>query len=294
MRRVKLTVAYDGTEYRGWQIQKNDPMTIEGQLLEALQTLMPREAATLQLIGASRTDAGVHACGNVAVFDTESTIPTKNFPVALNGKLPEDIRVMKAEDVPETFHPRHVQHEKHYCYSIDNRRIPDPLVRRFHYNYTYPLRIDRICRAAAHMLGVHDFTSFVNPDSQVFEHGGDAVREVYSIDITARYRDDAGGIKTARFSAGNAEPMASIWSEARQYEEVKIDITGSGFLYHQIRIMVGTLLQVGIGKIEPEGIEKILAAKDRTKAGPTVPANGLCLMELDYGDNALTENLHGE
>ena len=282
MRRVKLIVAYDGTGYRGWQAQKTEPLTIEGKLREALQKLIPKEAETLQLIGASRTDAGVHAKGNVAVFDTECTIPAANFPAAINGRLPEDIRVLEAQDMPLDFHPRYAKHEKHYSYRIDNRRIPDPLGRLYHYNYTYPLRLDRMCEAAFYMLGTHDFTSFVNPDSQVFQHGGDAIREIYSIRIIAKTSES--NAPNIVLDAARPELEAASISKAMQYDEVKIDICGSGFLYHQIRIMVGTLLQAGIGKLDPKDVDEILAAKDRTKAGPTVPACGLMLEELKYDD----------
>lgn len=299
MRRIKLTIAYDGTNYRGWQIQQPTAAhpegtvpTIQGALQCALGQLLPKEAVhgatagenldpltpqraadepaaadtttapdqvheaeapgILPVVGASRTDSGVHALGNVACFDTESTIPAANFPKAINRYLPADIRVMQADEVSKDFHPRFVPHEKCYEYRIDNGRVANPLTRLYAYNYTYPLDLERMRAAARELVGVHDFTSFVNPDSQVFEHGGDAVREIYSIDIL------------------------------EEGTQLVIRIRGNGFLYHMIRIIVGTLLVIGNGRRAPEDIRTMLAAKDRTTAGPTVPAHGLCLCALNY------------
>ena len=307
MRRIKLTIAYDGTNYRGWQIQQptaahpeGSVPTIQGELQRALGQLLPKEAVhgaaagkspypltpesaadepaaadtatasdqvheaeapgILPVVGASRTDSGVHALGNVACFDTESTIPAANFPKAINRYLPADIRVMQADEVSMDFHPRFVPHEKCYEYRIDNGRVANPLTRLYAYHYTYPLDLERMRAAARELVGVHDFTSFVNPDSQVFEHGGDAVREIYSIDILE------GGT------------------------QLVIRIRGNGFLYHMIRIIVGTLLVIGNGRRAPEDIRTMLAAKDRTTAGPTVPAHGLCLCALHYDEAATADD----
>lgn len=259
MRRIKLTIAYDGTNYRGWQIQQPTAShpegtvpTIQGALQRALGELLPKEGNTIPVVGASRTDSGVHALGNVACFDTESTIPAANFPKAINRYLPADIRVMQADEVSMDFHPRFVPHEKCYEYRIDHGRVANPLTRLYAYHYTYPLDLERMRAAARELVGVHDFTSFVNPDSQVFEHGGDAVREIYSVDIL------------------------------EEGTQLVIRIRGNGFLYHMIRIIVGTLLVIGNGRRAPEDIRTMLAAKDRTTAGPTVPAHGLCLCALNY------------
>ncbi len=261
MRRMKLTVAYDGTNYRGWQIQhptKEHPEgtlpTIQGMLQLALGQLLPGEAVQgmIPVLGASRTDSGVHALGNVAVFDTNIRIPASNFPKAINRFLPPDIRVMRAEEVSADFHPRFVLHRKYYEYCIDRADIPNPMSCRYAYNYSFPLDLERMRKAAACLVGVHDFTSFVNPDSQVFQHGGDAVREIYAIHL-----ETCGDL-------------------------LRIRISGNGFLYHMIRIIVGTLLLVGTGKREPEEIRTMLECRDRTASGPTVPAHGLCLCRLDY------------
>lgn len=292
MRRIRLTIAYDGTNYRGWQIQQPTVAhpegsfpTIQGELQRALGQLLPKEAVygaapeksldpltspdhvdeaaapgILPVVGASRTDSGVHALGNVACFDTESTIPAANFPKAINRYLPPDIRVMQADEVSMDFHPRFVPHEKCYEYRIDHGRVANPLTRLYAYNYTYPLDLERMRAAARELVGVHDFTSFVNPDSQVFEHGGDAIREIYSIDIL------------------------------EEGSQLVIRIRGNGFLYHMIRIIVGTLLVIGNGRRAPEDIRTMLAAKDRTTAGPTVPAHGLCLCALHYDEAATADD----
>lgn len=292
MRRIRLTIAYDGTNYRGWQIQQPTAAhpegsfpTIQGELQRALGQLLPKEAVygaapeksldpltspdhvdeaaapgILPVVGASRTDSGVHALGNVACFDTESTIPAANFPKAINRYLPPDIRVMQADEVSMDFHPRFVPHEKCYEYRIDHGRVANPLTRLYAYNYTYPLDLERMRAAARELVGVHDFTSFVNPDSQVFEHGGDAIREIYSIDIL------------------------------EEGSQLVIRIRGNGFLYHMIRIIVGTLLVIGNGRRAPEDIRTMLAAKDRTTAGPTVPAHGLCLCALHYDEAATADD----
>lgn len=292
MRRIRLTIAYDGTNYRGWQIQQPTAAhpegsfpTIQGELQRALGQLLPKEAVhgaapeksldsltspdhvdeaaapgILPVVGASRTDSGVHALGNVACFDTESTIPAANFPKAINRFLPADIRVLQTVEVSMDFHPRFVPHEKCYEYRIDHGRVANPLTRLYAYNYTYPLDLERMRAAARELVGVHDFTSFVNPDSQVFEHGGDAVREIYSIDIL------------------------------EEGSQLVIRIRGNGFLYHMIRIIVGTLLVIGNGRRAPEDIRTMLAAKDRTTAGPTVPAHGLCLCALHYDEAATAED----
>ena len=292
MRRIRLTIAYDGTNYRGWQIQQPTAAhpegsfpTIQGELQRALGQLLPKEAVygaapeksldpltspdhvdeaaapgILPVVGASRTDSGVHALGNVACFDTESTIPAANFPKAINRYLPPDIRVMQADEVSMDFHPRFVPHEKCYEYRIDHGRVANPLTRLYAYHYTYPLDLERMRAAARELVGVHDFTSFVNPDSQVFEHGGDAIREIYSIDIL------------------------------EEGSQLVIRIRGNGFLYHMIRIIVGTLLVIGNGRRAPEDIRTMLAAKDRTTAGPTVPAHGLCLCALHYDEAATADD----
>ncbi len=290
-RRIKLTISYDGSNYKGWQIQnptrerpEGDKPTIQGMLTLAIGNLIKGEE--ILLIGASRTDSGVHARGNVTVFDTESSIPAENFPFAINSFLPEDIRVLKAEEVDPDFNPRFVPHKKTYEYKIDNSLIQLPVNRLYTYNFTYALDLENMQKAADYLVGEHDFTSFVNPDSQVFEHGGDAVREIYSVEIhgeTISTGENSSTVKKSENTKVSGEKVAkSRRVKESESQLITVRISGNGFLYHMIRIIVGTLLQVGNGKRSPEEIKEILKAKDRTKAGPTVPAKGLCLVELCY------------
>lgn len=245
-KRVCLRVAYDGTAYCGWQVQKNG-RTIEGELNRALAELTGEE---IQVIGASRTDAGVHGLCNVAVFDTCSRIPGEKFSYALNQRLPEDIRVRASKEVPEDFHPRHCRSRKTYEYHIYNAVFPNPL-RRLYSCFTYiPLEVERMSRAAAYLVGEHDFASFCSAGSQAET----TVRTIYSLDV------------------------------ARDGEEIVIRVTGNGFLYNMVRIIAGTLMEAGSGRMEPEKIPEILEARDRAAAGPTAPACGLVLKELEIED----------
>ena len=267
MRRIFLQIAYDGSGYCGFQEQR-EGASIEGCLNTALALLLPEERPAVT--GASRTDAGVHARGNAVMFDTVSRIPGERFSQALNRYLPDDIRVLRSMEMPADFHVRFTPHTKRYEYRIDPGRIPDPLRVRYTYNYSFPLDLMRMQAAAERLLGTHDFTSFVNPDSQVFQHGGDAVRTIYGIEVL---RDGAVGK-----SVGNGA------EDAGGTAEIVVRISGNGFLYHMIRIIVGTLLEVGRGRRSPEDMDRVLEQRDRRAAGPTVPAKGLCLMALDYGE----------
>lgn len=244
MKRIKLVTAYDGTNYHGSQIQNNGE-TIEGVLSEELSSLLKEE---IHLIGASRTDAGVHARGNVFVFDTESRIPPEKFTYALNARLPEDVRVQDSCEVPPEFHPRHQDTVKTYEYKILNRKLPLPEYRLYaHFTYE-TLDLDKMREACRHFIGEHDFASFCAAGSQVES----TVREIYDLHV-----QKTGDLLT-------------------------ISVTGNGFLYNMVRILAGTLLKVGSGQIQPEDIPGILRAKDRKAAGPTAPAKGLTLMEIRY------------
>lgn len=244
MKRIKLTVAYDGTNYCGWQIQPNG-ITIEEVLNKTLSKMMGEE---ILVIGASRTDSGVHAMGNVAVFDTETTIPPEKIAIALNQKLPDDIVITKSEEVPLDFHPRYCDCSKTYEYHIINTRIPIPTKRLTNYFVSYVLDIDKMRQAASYLVGEHDFVSFCNVRTDV----ENTIRTITALDILTN---------------GN---------------EITIRITGNGFLYNMVRIIVGTLIRVGRGFYEPEKVKEILEAKDRKAAGVTAPAHGLMLMEINY------------
>ncbi len=246
MKRVMLTVAYDGTNYHGWQLQPN-VITIESVLNEKLSELFHEE---IRVIGASRTDTGVHALGNIAVFDTEARMPAEKVSYALNQRLPEDIRIQKSQEVPLDFHPRHQNSRKTYEYKILNREFPQPIYRLYaHFTYV-PLDIERMQRAADFLVGEHDFKSFCSVNT-VAET---TIRTIYGIQVE------------------------------KQKEIITIRVTGSGFLYNMVRIIAGTLMEVGRGNLNPEDIPAILEALDRTKAGPTAPACGLTLVMYQYED----------
>lgn len=244
MRRVKLTIAYDGTNYCGWQIQPNG-ITIEEIVNKALSKLTGEK---IVVIGASRTDSGVHAMGNVAVFDTETTIPPERVAMAVNRILPEDIVVVKSEEVPLDFHPRYCDCEKTYEYHIVNTRIPIPTKRLTNYFVSYELDLDKMREGASYLIGEHDFASFCNIKTDVES----TVRTVKELEIL------------------------------ENGEEINIRISGNGFLYNMVRIIVGTLIRVGRGFYEPVQVKEILEAKNRKAAGVTAPPHGLMLMEIRY------------
>jgi tRNA pseudouridine38-40 synthase len=244
MKRVKLVVAYDGTNYHGWQVQDNG-ITIEEVLNRTISELVQED---IKVIGASRTDAGVHACGNVAVFDTESRIPGDKFSFALNQRLPDDIRIQESCEVDADFHPRYADTVKTYEYNILNRRFELPSKRLYAAFCYYPMDIERMNQAAAYLVGEHDFKSFCSAGAQVQT----TVRTIYAVNVT------------------------------KEDDMVHIRITGNGFLYNMVRIIAGTLMQVGTGLMEPERVKEILEARDRSKAGPTAVAKGLTLVEIRY------------
>ena len=244
MKRVKLVVAYDGTNYCGWQIQENG-ITIEEVLNKTISDLVGEPIA---VIGASRTDSGVHAMGNVAVFDTESRIPAEKMSFALNQRLPEDIRIQHSCEVPLDWHPRYCDTRKTYIYRILNRRFAIPTERLYSHFFYYPLNVEHMQQAADYLVGEHDFKSFCTPRTQVLS----TVRTIYYIQIQ------------------------------KEGDMISITINGNGFLYNMVRIIAGTLIEVGAGKRRPEEIKDILAAENRDAAGPTAPAQGLTMMGIEY------------
>lgn len=260
MKRVMLTVAYDGTNYHGWQIQPNGE-TIEGILNRCLSALLGEK---IEVTGASRTDAGVHAIGNVAVFDTQSPIPADKISYALNRSLPEDIRIQKSEEVAAGFHPRHCASRKTYEYRIYCAPFPMP-TKRLYAHYTYvPLKLAPMRQAAAYLTGEHDFKSFCSADTQAET----TVRRIDSIQVL-----------TPR-SGGPAAGMGDDVDQCGQ--DIVIRVSGNGFLYNMVRIIAGTLMEVGRGRIMPEQMQDILEARDRQAAGPTAPACGLTLAGIAF------------
>ena len=265
MRRVMLTVAYDGTAYRGWQIQAGQE-TIEGVLNRCIGELT---GETVEVIGASRTDYGVHAMGNLAVFDTQSLIPAEKFSYALNQRLPEDIRIQNSEEVAVDFHPRHCSSRKTYEYRIYNAPFALPVKRLYSYFTYVPLDVERMRQGAAFLVGEHDFKSFCSVDTQAQT----TVRQVDSVEV---WEENIFGVADV---AKDAVPGREIRRPGR---EIVIRVAGRGFLYNMVRIIAGTLMEVGRGKLPPECVKDILAACDRQAAGPTAPACGLTLIGYEF------------
>ncbi len=245
MRRVRLFVAYDGTDYCGWQVQPNG-ITVEEVLNRELFRLTGED---IHIIGASRTDSGVHALMNVAVFDTDSSIPPERMAYALNQRMPEDIVITKSDEVGADWHPRYQDNvRKTYEYHIYNAPILNPLKRKYSAFVSFPMDVEKMRRGAAYLVGEHDFVSFCNVRTNV----SDTVRTVEDVTVT---EDGA---------------------------DIVIRITGNGFLYNMVRIIAGTLIRVGRGFYEPEKVREILEEKKRTAAGVTAPACGLVLVEIEY------------
>ena len=243
-RRVLLTVAYDGTAYHGWQLQKNGN-TIEAELNRHLTQLL---GESVQVSGASRTDAGVHALGNLAVFDTESKIPPEKISYALNQRLPEDIRIRGSREVRPDFHPRRCETRKTYEYRITCGEFPVP-TKRLYSHFTYrKMDLKAMQKAAEYLVGEHDFQSFCAAGNQTET----TVRTIYSLSVK------------------------------EQDGDILIRVCGNGFLYNMVRILAGTLMEVGIGHLKPEQMQEILHARDRQAAGPTAPARGLLLVGYEY------------
>lgn len=243
-KRVRLIVAYDGTNYHGWQVQPG-VVTIESELNRCLSALLQEE---IQVIGASRTDAGVHALGNVAVFDTTARMPAEKISYALNQRLPEDIRIQRSEEVAAEWHPRHCDSRKTYEYHIYRGEFPMPVKRLYALHSYHKLNVALMREAAAYLEGEHDFKSFCQSGAQVES----TVRTIYKAEVN---EDGA---------------------------ELIIRVCGNGFLYNMVRIIVGTLLEVGQGKRKPEDIKHIIEARDRAAAGPTAPAHGLLLYQYEF------------
>ena len=243
MKRVLLRIAYEGTAYSGFQIQPNAP-TIQEAVEKAILQVTGEKT---EIMGGSRTDAGVHALWNVAVFDTNSPIPGEKFCYALNGHLPEDIRILVSTEVPEDFHPRKCDSTKTYRYQIETGRIYNPLQKNF-YHFTYQgLDVEAMQKAAKYIEGTHDFKSFCSAGAQV----STAVRTVYEVKVE------------------------------KEEEKVLITVKGNGFLYNMVRIIAGTLMEVGYGRLASEKLPEIIEAKNREAAGPTAPAKGLILLQYD-------------
>lgn len=248
MKNYKMTVAYDGTRYKGWQVLRDTDATIQGKLQKVLESLAGHP---VEVIGSGRTDAGVHAREQVANFHMEWEGKPSDLREAINGFLPEDIAVNTLEEVDDRFHSRFCATSKTYRYRIHTDLASNVFERKYVYHYTdMPLDVEAMKRAAQRLVGTHDFASFCGNRRMKKS----TVRTILSIDVTQR-----GG-------------------------EVWMDYTGDGFLQNMVRIMTGTLIEVGTHRREAESVEDILAARDRSAAGYTAPPQGLTLMKVNYGE----------
>lgn len=245
MRNIKLTIEYDGTNYHGWQVQKN-AVTVQECVEKALCKLLGTKTA---VIGCSRTDVGVHAYGQVAHFFTDSTIPGEKFSYALNNLLPEDIVIQRSEEVSGDFHSRYSAKGKRYRYLICNSAHKSAIMRNRACHVRPELDFEEMQKAALHFIGEHDFAAFQATGGQVRS----TVRNIYSMNVIKK--DD---------------------------QLIEIEVTGNGFLYNMVRIIAGTLIYVGMGKLKESHLPGIISGLDRTKAGKTAPAQGLYLMEIFY------------
>lgn len=261
MRRIRLIISYDGTRYVGWQVQKNGT-AVEQVINKHLSKLLGEE---ITVIGASRTDSGVHALGNVAVFDTEARIPSEKIALALNQSLPEDIKIVRSEEVEADFHPRRRNCAKTYRYTILNSRVNFPLHRLYTDYVYYELNTGKMLEAAEYLLGEHDFTAFSSAGGQQLS----MVRTIHRIEI-------------------EEELLPDIPPSGQQHffppKLVRITITGNGFLYNMVRIIAGTLEKVGMGIWPPEYVREILESRDRSRSAPKAAARGLTLLKIDYYD----------
>ena len=244
MRNIKLTIEYDGKEFNGWQKQPNK-LNIQGNIEKVLSDITKED---IEIIGSGRTDAGVHALGQVANFKTNSTIPIEKFAIAINSRLKKSIVIKKAEEVPERFHSRYNCKKKTYRYVINNSETGSAIYRNLEYNIKQPLNLEKMQDASLYFVGEHDFSAFKASGTS----SKSSVRTIYSAKVT------------------------------KEGERIYIELTGNGFLYNMVRIIAGTLVEVGLGKIKPEEITEIIDSKDRQKAGKTLPPYGLYLVEVNY------------
>lgn len=249
-RNIKLVLEYDGSAFHGWQLQTN-ARTVQGELEKALERVT---GESIRVAGASRTDAGVHARGMVCNFLTNSRIPGDRFPHALNALMPGSISVLSAIDVSPDFHARFMAKGKTYVYRIANRPVRPALDRHQLYFVSASLDLDAMREAAARLQGTHDFASFQAAGSQV----EDTFRTIFDLRVM--------------------QPRPG---------EINILVCGDGFLYNMVRIIAGTLLLVGRGKLPAERVDHILSSRDRAQAGPTAPAHGLCLLQVHYTEQGL-------
>lgn len=244
MRNIKLTIEYDGKDFNGWQKQPNK-LNIQGTIEQAIQKITGEE---VKLDASGRTDAGVHSLGQVANFKTNSTLPIEKFPLAINSNLKQSIRIISAEEVPERFHSRLACKQKTYRYVINNSQYGTAIYRNLEYHIPQKLNIEKMQAAATFFEGEHDFKAFKASGTS----SKSSVRKIYKAEVI------------------------------KKGDRIYIELTGNGFLYNMVRIIAGTLVDVGLGKIEPADIQKIINECKRENAGKTLPAHGLYLVNVQY------------
>ncbi len=244
MRNIKLTIEYDGKDFNGWQKQPNR-LNIQGEIESAIEEITGEK---IELFGSGRTDAGVHSLGQIANFKTNSNLPVEKMAIAINSKLKKSIRVKKAEEVSENFHSRYNCHKKKYRYIINNSSQGSAIYRGLEYHVPQKLDVEKMKKAIKFFEGEYDFKAFKSSGTS----NKNSVRTIYK-------------------------------AEVRQSgERIIIELTGNGFLYNMVRIISGTILEVGLGKIKAEDIPNIIESKDRKRAGKTLPPHGLYLVEVMY------------
>ena len=246
MRNIRLTIEYDGKDFNGWQKQPNK-LNIQGEIERAIELITGEE--NIDLIASGRTDAGVHALGQVANFKTNNmSIPIEKFALAINTKLKRSVRIKKAEEVDERFHSRYTCKRKTYRYVINNSVCGSSIYRNLEYHMPIKLDVDKMKKAIKYFEGEHDFKAFKSSGTS----SKSSVRTIYKAEL----KQDG--------------------------DRIIIELTGNGFLYNMVRIISGTLVDVGLGKIAPDSIPEIIEKKDRTKAGKTLPPQGLFLLKVEY------------
>lgn len=244
MRNIKLIIEYDGKEFNGWQKQRNK-LNIQGEIEKAIEAITGEQ---VDLIASGRTDAGVHSLGQTANFKTKSAIQIEKIPIAINSQLKKSIRIKSAEEVEEDFHSRYNCKRKTYRYTINNSEQGSAIYRNIEYHIPQKLNFEEMERAINFFEGEHDFKAFKSSGGS----GKTTIRTIYRAEIK------------------------------RENERIIIELTGNGFLYNMVRIITGTLVEVGMGKIQATQIPEIIKSKDRQLAGRTVPAHGLCLVKVEY------------
>lgn len=255
MKRLKAIVSYDGTQFSGYQVQVNT-RTVQGELEKALKKI--HKAPTFKVISSGRTDAGVHGINQPIHFDTTLSIPEERWPMAMNSLLPDDIIVKSVEEVDRDFHARYDTVGKEYRYIVKTSKMQDVFKRNYTYHLPVPLSLEKMKQGTVHLVGTHDFTSFSSPKTEVV----DKVRTIFAIDIK------------------------------NEGDEWVFTFIGSGFLYQMVRILVGTLLTIGKGELDPSEVPRIIEGKNRELASPTAPGSGLYLSQVFYDQNALNTAIH--